>query len=154
MAVGNLYLINLYINCLRYSRADYLRKLVRPLKIRQSQIYSPFRRWTCGRIINTYPRFINQLSTCFQQSPFWAENELVLNWCQSVLFGMLRRRPLPIICGLVSADNCISVSFYKRQNFVFCVTILQPWSPNKIVGCCVVTRPLYKLTYFTHPPFC
>ena len=31
MAVGNLY-IN-YINCLRYSRADYLRKLVRPLKL-------------------------------------------------------------------------------------------------------------------------
>ena len=73
IAVGNS-----FENYLRYSRADYLRKLIRHWNKANADL-SPFRRWTCGRIINTYPR-INQLCTCFQLSLLgtWIEENLVM----------------------------------------------------------------------------
>ena len=66
-------------NCLRYSRADYhiwkLIRLVYSFRMkgkRQMQIYSPFRRWTCGRIINTLSTY-QPIENLFSRLPLQFE---------------------------------------------------------------------------------
>ncbi len=106
MAVGNFSYF--WRDCLRYSRADYLRKLIRleiKLQTRNMQIYSPFRRWTCGRIINTYPRY-QPTENSFSSLPL-QQNELAIGkgieWDRKVSLYF----DYTYLCACVLIDNCI-----------------------------------------------
>jgi hypothetical protein len=150
MAVGNLYIQ--YINCLRYSRADYLRKLVRPFENhRQSQIYSPFRRWTCGRIINTYPRFINQLSTCFHPLPLGRE-WVGFRCCRGVVWDVSASTSTNYLRARSCRQLYLLLLIYKGLSIASCVSILRPWSPNKIVRCLVLWLDHLQINLFHHTP--
>ena len=89
MAVGRRKKVLFY---LRYSRADCNTKANQTLILTAD--YSPFRRWTCGRIINTYPTYQPTVNLFY---PPFARNEsgnVRLNWMG---FERIDRRTIYIL---------------------------------------------------------
>jgi len=140
-------------NCLRYSRADYLRKLIRSQKNNQTKqtkvetfcSHSPFRRWTCGRIINTFiQRLTNQREPVFNVAPGGKE------WVDS---------PTAVLKGMACFVQAVSFSLDPTA-WQKCHATLYPFLPKVINSAqgvsfhwLLLQVQLFLLTYFT-PSFC
>lgn len=81
-----------------------------------------------------------------------------------VLFGTFRRRPLPTICLVEKRERIYFLSSFSKRRRLYllalwkaksCLVLSVPSAliPEQDRGLLViVTRPTYKLTYFTNPP--
>ena len=123
----------------RYSRAERLAHS--DTNFSSTQIYSPFRRWTCGRIINTYPRY-QPMRICFH-----------LSLCKLEWIGTSRGKLMWTSSGVglpgisvrekSQTNNCI---FYARHQFLSITLIFTSWSE-------VIERETNYNKPFS-PPFC
>ena len=102
------------LDCLRYSRADALRKCIRlEIKNKSTQINSPFRRWTCGRIITTFQTYqpiVNNFQISHHRE--WAES----HECECGIYGSASAKQLIVrkdyrrlyFCGLAILTTLVS----------------------------------------------
>jgi hypothetical protein len=57
-----------------------MRKSIRSLKKANTQIYSPFRRWTCGRIIKTFQNVLTKCEPVFNHKTFLTNTFLLVDF--------------------------------------------------------------------------